>query len=1321
MSTILELALMSGGSYISTRGPINQYPTPANWTESIDRRKEDPQTGFEATSFQSPAEIVISYAGTYENGGPLSTNPDKQADAKLGAGFWHDQLGQAAAYYLQIKANPLNAGKTITLTGHSLGGGLASLIGVFFGVTTQTFDQAPFLAAKLQAVNLKAYLLAQGPGVIAPAVYQQLLEPLTRFIAAEDPNNFSANPADSFAMRKTLVTNLNVQGEFLSVDLPYKLAGRIGVSSDINDNTANISSGDLHSQALLAAYLQSRDTAPLNKTLGDVTFKLPELLKMLFDKNLFWFTSDRANTQNENFLDRLVRHETGVQGSFTADAMLTRFTKDLWKLAQDGGMTLSDGISGAPNLNALSRALTAFAMQFYYENSANATDTTKTLFKDVTGGVQFDMADVSNTFATAFQNGGKLNLSDAKGFDYAFKDFLKGSSFTDAERSLIQSALPTLRDWYVQAGASGLAETHNGEHNAFMLGGINSDALIGGAAADLLVGLGDNDILQGRGGNDTLLGGTGNDTYIYQTGDGRDIILDSDGSGSILMNGATLAGGAQFGDDRVSKDAQGHIYTKVGNSRLIVDGNIIIEGWSAGNLGLNMTGPVAFTNPANTLTWPNTPASAGTSGPTIYGDRKPADTDPAQAGVQTGIDALGNLLVTAELEADRIDTLYDSTGNDRIEAGGGADTVIANQGGNDSISLGAGQDWGFGGTGADVIEGGADTDVIVAEAGDDWLYADAQVDVSAAIAQGNLPTGTGQRGDWLNGGQGDDVAIGGNGNDLLAGSGGADLLIGGAGDDDIWGDADIIAQDQGWTFGTATASATPASLRTPSGLQGVLQAANGAGDVIYAGAGDDYVKGGTGSDWVYGQAGDDNLNGDEGDDWLLGGAGRDIAYGGTEDDVIEGGADGDILVGEDGNDRLYADEQMDVAAAVAAGNSQTGTGQKGDWLNGGQGDDVLVGGAGNDVLTGSGGADLVIGGAGDDDIWADGDLTAQSHAWTVTMGNNVRTYNGSLGVLAAANGAGDVVYAGLGNDFVWGGAGADVLWGEDGNDQLVAGDGNDIAMGGAGIDHLYGEAGDDYLDGGAGADVLDGWAGQDILIGGAGDDALYGGEGQDIYIFNRGDGKDTVYDTLGENNVFRFGAGFSASDVTLRLGSLMLDLGGGDQIHIEGFDKGDALNSSAIGSFEFADGTTLTLAQLLERGFDIVGTEGDDVLVGTNVNDRIFGLGGNDKLTGNAGADYLDGGAGNDTLEAGAGDYVTDSNGVNALKLMDGTPAATSANGADLLLDYGAAGTLTVASALRGSMATISCSGDLLPRRNSVTLNRPQTIAANEEIFPCTA
>ncbi|MDI1279650.1 calcium-binding protein, partial [Methylobacter sp.] len=114
----------------------------------------------------------------------------------------------------------------------------------------------------------------------------------------------------------------------------------------------------------------------------------------------------------------------------------------------------------------------------------------------------------------------------------------------------------------------------------------------------------------------------------------------------------------------------------------------------------------------------------------------------------------------------------------------------------------------------------------------------------------------------------------------------------------------------------------------------------------------------------------------------------------------------------------------------------------------------------------------------------------------------------------------------------------------------------------------------DTLMGGAGNDIIGGQQGGDILIGGIGNDTLIGGTGQDTYIFNRGDGRDTVIDYDKDSNLI-FGEGIGASDITLRLGSLELDLGNGDQVHIDGFDQNDVFNSSAVSTFQFADGTEL--------------------------------------------------------------------------------------------------------------------------------------------------
>jgi Ca2+-binding RTX toxin-like protein len=260
-------------------------------------------------------------------------------------------------------------------------------------------------------------------------------------------------------------------------------------------------------------------------------------------------------------------------------------------------------------------------------------------------------------------------------------------------------------------------------------------------------------------------------------------------------------------------------------------------------------------------------------------------------------------------------------------------------------------------------------------------------------------------------------------------------------------------------------------------------------------------------------------------------------------------------------------------------------------------------------------------------------------------------------------GGADMLYGGAGDDWLFAGGGDDVLDGGTGQDVLLGEAGNDVVRGGAGNDVLGGDnastpealQGHDWLEGGEGNDTLTGLGGDDVLIGGRGDDTMAGGAGRDTYIIAKGEGTDTIIDTDAgaDKSNFVFGEGVRSEDITLRLGSLLLDLGGGDAVHIEGFDRTRPLDNE-LGSFSFADGSTMSWNELLARGFDLDGTAGDDTIFGTGIEDRIDGKAGNDLIWGGDGNDVLTGGTGTDGLNGGLGDdiYVF---GAGDAATMDGT------------------------------------------------------------------
>lgn len=503
----------------------------------------------------------------------------------------------------------------------------------------------------------------------------------------------------------------------------------------------------------------------------------------------------------------------------------------------------------------------------------------------------------------------------------------------------------------------------------------------------------------------------------------------------------------------------------------------------------------------------------------------------------------------------------------------------------------------------------------------------------------------------------------------------------------------------------------------------------GEEDRLYDGAGNDRITSESGNDRI------DAFRG--GADFISAGAGRDVVFAGEGNDVIEGGADGiaalggvvtaggDMIAGGSGNDEIYGGSRIALSLAIQQGQTATASHVIGDFLSGGAGNDWMVGDAGNDFLAGGDGEDILVGGAGDDNLLGDDNRTALDAGWQVvrqvsgneTTGYIYRLIFGGTAEVAGSiegrdvihGGAGDDwVFAGGGDDFIDGGSGDDVLFGGASSDVVIGGLHNDVLVGdgaevpienhgddyldgGAGSDTLFGEGGDDVLVGDAGQDILRGGDGDDILIGGTGADILIGGAGKDIYVFNRGDGTDTIFDTAEaagspDASVLVFGEGIRKSDVKFGPGSLMIDLGpsdpddplaGNDQIHFESFNHEYPELTAAIGEIRFADGTSMNYADILAQGFDIDGTALDDVgpaaLIGSSIADRIRGFAGSDELEGrdgddvligDGGADRLDGGNGNDVLDGGSGnDWLAGGMGGDEYRFVSGDGLDTVTEG----------------------------------------------------------
>ena len=257
----------------------------------------------------------------------------------------------------------------------------------------------------------------------------------------------------------------------------------------------------------------------------------------------------------------------------------------------------------------------------------------------------------------------------------------------------------------------------------------------GGGGNDILDGQGGDDYLEGGAGNDRLVGGTGDDdlnggpgfdTYVYDEGDGFDTLADPAGEGRIVYNGRELSGGAKIAEG-FYEDSAGVEFMLLddgeGGQSLLIDGNLYIEDFFNGALGINLDGEAVPTEPPESL-----------SEHFYFDDNLPDDFDP-------DTDVYGFM---RDLFGSSADDLLTTTGDIDIVARTGNDVAIFDGDGlyANSIDMGAGDDFvdmsaAAGGDGSGRLAGGGGNDYIIGSQGADRIWGDNYLGVSAARFYGS--------------------------------------------------------------------------------------------------------------------------------------------------------------------------------------------------------------------------------------------------------------------------------------------------------------------------------------------------------------------------------------------------------------------------------------------------------------------------------------------------------------------------------------------------------------------------------------------------------
>ena len=508
---------------------------------------------------------------------------------------------------------------------------------------------------------------------------------------------------------------------------------------------------------------------------------------------------------------------------------------------------------------------------------------------------------------------------------------------------------------------------------------------------------------------------------------------------------------------------------------------------------------------------------------------------------------------------------------------------------------------------------------------------------------------------YINGLAGSDKIYGENGNDTLIGGTGDDYIVGGAGSDTYffegsWGhdSIDNSSTDEKGTnpdkilFGEGISPSDVTIQRRGNDL--ILSLHNGADTVtVYS----YFLEAGTTTNTV------DTIEFADGTVWNY----EHIRVVWNAAPVSIGGFA--TISGTNGNDTI---------------NGTSG----GDFLSGEKGDDIINANAGNDVIYGGIGNDALNGGNGDDTyIWNWGEgldtIYDTGNNDTISFGDGI-TFNDltfqcvntdDLKIFVKNDPNQGVII----QDFLNGSLNYKI-------EELIFRDGSEVHLSEIALtlqqlstgETITGTAFGDTIYAGGGFDTVNAGSGNDTIYGGSGNDYLNGGNGDDTYVYNVGDGLDTIYDyesssSSGKNDKIKFGEGISATDVTLSRKDNNLVITLFNDI-TQGVIIQDFFYNSyyQIEKIEFSDGTIMDLT----GGLTLRQADGNDNITGTSLDDVIYGNGGNDTLNGGNGNDTIIGGKDNDNLQGEYGndtyvwnlgdglDYISDNNGNNIIEFGEG-------------------------------------------------------------------
>ena len=496
------------------------------------------------------SQYVFAFRGT--EGWPL-TSVESLHDLfitdilTMGTGNISSQFMEAIMFVQSMTdAHDLNAGNT-TLTGHSLGGALASVITYVYGFESYTYNAFGIENNDLFNAGSTIGEIFQHFVDMVPQNSVDHLAEVADLLSVDPTLLYEfVNSTQAVAGNVTEVTNYvhigksDVQ-EFVSGALSDLVGGLIGdvvpvVNQDGGGFASNFFAHGIEGlnksiavyNDLLTIFPQENYTV-LTETLvfmpGDdpVRSFLLALGELLGASDLSSLDSTHLSEQVKNYaLPGLDLINLGEKGDAELSSLAKGDKAHAYALLHlNSFVVMGLDYSSHPEVN--DQNLTNLSEQYWDDRAlflyqlthpAAPSSTDKHInFTDLESGITAQTLDSYDEFSTITGTS-----------DYIFG--------TEAGESISSASIGSDDHLYGMAGNDSIT---GGLGDDYLEGGEGNDILIGSQGEDRLLGGGGSDILQGGDGNDILEGGEGADTYIYKLGDGYDTLIDSDSQGKVTL------------------------------------------------------------------------------------------------------------------------------------------------------------------------------------------------------------------------------------------------------------------------------------------------------------------------------------------------------------------------------------------------------------------------------------------------------------------------------------------------------------------------------------------------------------------------------------------------------------------------------------------------------------------------------------------------------------------------------------------------------------------------------------------------------------------